>query len=225
MQRLFALVMTCLFYASTLLAQDYVEAFDSPDTLASRWQVNRPVDANASVQDGRLVITHDYDMRYRPGVTMQTIEPMTITGKRILCLMKVGIYEHGTSTKKDLFNAYKFKLGDKCAQLSINRSVNKDVVRFFVEGKKVWDSYPFDRDRLFAPETYIGFEISGQDWKVICTDDPTHLKPMRQGKTNHSQGTFDGVPQLSGKHHLQLNAANVHGRKASWSIDQILLTQ
>lgn len=224
MQRLAASLVICLLITMSAFAQGMVEEFESPADLATHWNVTRPMDANAQITDGRLVITHDYDMRFRPGVTLEHIKPITLTGKRVLLLAKVGAYDHGNAQKKDLFNNYNFKLGDKLASLSVNRSINKDVVRFFINGEKVWDSYPFDRDRLFAPDVYIGFLIDGKDWKVICTDDPSDLKLMRPAdKSNSSQGQLKDEPTLAPEQSLSIAAGNVHGRAASWSIDRLLV--
>ncbi|HAI12937.1 MAG TPA: hypothetical protein DCM28_14610 [Phycisphaerales bacterium] len=224
MQRFAASLVMCLLFTAITQAQGLVEEFESPADLALRWEVTRPLDANAHVSDGKLLITHDYDMRFRPGVSIKSLKPITITGQRIVMLVKVGSYDHGTAKKKNLFNAYKFRLGDDVAQLSVNRSVSKDVLRFFIHGKKVWDSYPYDRDRLFAPDTYIGFVIDGNNWTVIATDDPQKLTAMKPaGHANASQGKLEKAPSIKGDHIMHILAANVYGRQAFWSIDRILI--
>jgi hypothetical protein len=223
MQRVFASVVICLLLMTAAQAQTFTEEFESPADLATRWSVTRPLDANAAVEDGKLILSHDYDMRFRHGASLSTNEPINLTTDHLVYLMKVGAYDHGTSTKKDLFNAFNFTLGDKLVQLNVNRSINKDVVRFYIDGKKVWDSYPYDRDRLFAPDSYIGFEVEGNQWKVICTDDPQNQTPMRSGEKNASQGKLDTPVKLRGKQTLRIEASNVHGHKAQWSIDRIVI--
>ncbi|MAX22887.1 MAG: hypothetical protein CMJ19_00165 [Phycisphaeraceae bacterium] len=224
MHRLVASVVICLLGVSSLDAQPMTEEFDSPSDLAQRWQAQAPKDATAKVEGGKLVLAHNYDMRFRPGVKMQSISPVNLSANRVVFLMQVGPYDHGKATKKDLFNAYKFSLGDKVATLSINRSVNKEVVRFFIDGKKVWDSYPFDRDRLFPVGSYIGFAIDGKDWKVLCTDDPSDHKLMRAAdKSNSSQGTLAEPANLVGQHLLHIDQSNIHGPQATWSIERLLV--
>jgi hypothetical protein len=224
MHQLIASAVICLLGASVINAQPITEEFDSPSDLATRWEVQRPLDSTAEVVDGKLVLSHNYDMRFRPGVKIQSLSPVKLEKNRVLFLVQIGPYDHGEATKKDLFNAYQFTLGDKVATLNVNRSVNKEVVRFYLDGKKVWDSYPFDRDRLLPVGSYIGFMIDGKDWKVLCTDDPADHKLMRPaGKSNESQGTLDEPVKIQGEHLLHIQENNVHGRKASWAIERLLV--
>ena len=224
MQRLAASLVICLLITTIAQAQGLVEEFDSPAALALRWDVTRPLDANAQVIDGKLLITHNYDMRFRPGIRMQTFKPITITDQRLVVLAKVGAYDHGSSKKKNLFNGYKFRLGDDLAQLNVSRSVDMDVLRFFINGKKVWDSYPYNRDSLFAPDSYIGFVIDGHVWQVIATSDPQKLTSMRPaGKANASEGKLEKASLLKGEHVMHIFADNVYGQEVSWSIDRLLI--